>query len=48
MGYMSRAFDKLPDWVKLTLGVCSIAGIIYGVAKDGWVFLLKVIFSPVP
>jgi hypothetical protein len=48
MGYVSRAYDKLPDWVKLILGVCAIAGIIYGVAQEGWVFLLKVIFSPEP
>jgi hypothetical protein len=44
--YVSRAYEKLPDWVKLTLGVCAIAGIAYGVAREGWVFLLKVIFSP--
>jgi hypothetical protein len=48
MGYVSRAYDKLPDWVKLTLGVCAIVAIIYGVAREGWVFLLKVIFSPEP
>jgi hypothetical protein len=48
MGYVSRAYDKLPDWVKLTLGVCAIAGIAYGVYREGWVFLLKVIFSPEP
>jgi hypothetical protein len=46
MGYVSRAYDKLPDWVELTLGICAIAGIVYGVARYGWVFLLKVIFSP--
>jgi hypothetical protein len=46
MGYISRAYDKLPDWVKLALGVCAIAGIIYGIAREGLVFLLKVIFSP--
>jgi hypothetical protein len=46
MGYVSRAFDKLPNWVKLALGVCAIAGIVYGVASEGWVFQLKVIFSP--
>ena len=48
MGYVSRAYDKLPDWVKLTLGLCAIVAIIYGVAREGWVFLLKVIFSPEP
>jgi len=48
MGYLSRAYDKLPDWVKLILGVCAIVATIYGVAREGWVFLLKVIFSPEP
>jgi hypothetical protein len=46
MGYLSRAYDKLPDWVKIAFGICSIAGIGYGVYREGWVFLLKVIFSP--
>jgi hypothetical protein len=48
MGYASRAYHKLPDWMKLALGICAIAGIVYGVAREGWVFLLKVIFSPEP
>jgi hypothetical protein len=46
MGRVSRAYDKLPDWVKLTLGVCAIVAIVYGTAREGWVFLLKVILSP--
>ena len=50
MGYVSRAasraFDKLPDWLKLVLGVLVIGGLVYGVARDGWIFLLKAIFSP--
>jgi hypothetical protein len=48
MGYVARAYNKLPDWVKLILGVCAIVAIIYGIAHAGWVFLLKVIFSLEP
>jgi hypothetical protein len=48
MGYVSRAYEKLPGWVKMILGMFALAGIVYGVAHDGWTFLLKVIFSPVP
>ena len=46
MGYVSKAYDKLPAWAHMILGVGAIAGIFYGVAHDGWMFLLKVIFSP--
>lgn len=48
MGYLSRAYDKLPGWMKLVFGVFAIAAIVYGVAHEGWGYLLKVIFSPVP
>ena len=48
MGYVSRAFDKLPDWAKIVLGVCAIGGLIYGTAKEGPIFLLKVLLKPVP
>lgn len=48
MGFVSQAYDKLPDWLKIVLGVCSIAGIIYGTAKEGPIFLLKVLLKPVP
>ncbi len=50
MGVMSKAlgkvFDRVPEWAKVVLGLAAFAGIIYGVARYGWVFLLKVIFSP--
>jgi hypothetical protein len=46
MGYVSRAFDRLPGWAQMILGVVSIGAIIYGVARYGLTFLLKVIFSP--
>jgi hypothetical protein len=48
VGYISRGYDKLPDWVKLILGICAIAGTVYGVAHYGWTFLIKMIFSPEP
>ena len=48
MGYVSRAYDKLPDWTKTILGICAVAGLIYGVAREGPIFLLKAIFKPVP
>jgi hypothetical protein len=48
MGYVSKAYDKLPNWVQIILGICSIVGIVYGVAHWGWIFLLKVILSPEP
>jgi hypothetical protein len=46
--YVSKAYDKLPNWVHLILGVCAIVGMVYGTVHEGWVFLLKVIFSPEP
>jgi hypothetical protein len=46
MGLVSRAFDRLPGWAQMSLGVIAIAAIIYGVARYGLIFLLKVIFSP--
>jgi hypothetical protein len=48
MGYVSRAYDKLPDWAKIVLGICSIVGIMWGVAREGPIFLLKVLVKPVP
>lgn len=46
--YVSRAYDKLPSWVKLVLGICAIAGIVYYTVREGPVFLLKVIFTAFP
>ncbi len=48
MGYVSRAIDKLPDWAKIVLGICSFAGLIYGMATEGPIFLLKALLKPVP
>jgi hypothetical protein len=48
MGYFSKAFDKLPDWAKIVLGICSIVGIVWGVVREGPIFLLKVLLKPVP
>jgi hypothetical protein len=48
MGLVSRASDKLSDWAKIILGICGIAAIVYGVATEGPIFLLKALFKPVP
>lgn len=48
MGLVSRAYDKLPDWAKILLGICAIAAIVYGLATEGPIFLLKVLLKPVP
>jgi hypothetical protein len=48
MGLVSRAFDKLPDWAKIVLGICGVAVIMYGVIREGPIYLLKVLFKPVP
>lgn len=48
MGYLSWAYDRLPNWVQITVGVCAVVGFVYGVAHEGWIFLVKVIFSPEP
>jgi hypothetical protein len=48
MGVMSRAIDKLPQWVKVVLGFIGIVGSIYLIAHEGfWSFILHLIFSPV-
>jgi hypothetical protein len=46
MGYISRAIDRLPTWAKFILGILAVVGTIYGIARDGFWFLLRVIFSP--
>jgi hypothetical protein len=48
MGLTSRAFDKLPDWAKILLGICGIAGMVYGLVQEGPIFLLKALLKPVP
>jgi hypothetical protein len=50
MGLISKAIDKivdpLPTWAKGILGLLLVIGLIYGVAREGFLFLLRVIFSP--
>jgi len=46
MGVISRGIEKLPTWMQVVLMILAVAGIVYGVARYGWTFLLKVIFSP--
>jgi hypothetical protein len=50
MGLMARAVDKivdpLPKWAKWILGLLVAIGFIYGIAREGFWFILKVIFSP--
>jgi hypothetical protein len=48
MGFVSRAYDKLPTWAKIVLGIGGIACIVYGTLKEGPIFLLKVLLKPVP
>jgi hypothetical protein len=46
MGIISRSVDKLPKWAKVCLMIGGMAAIVYGIATGGWIFILKVIFSP--
>jgi hypothetical protein len=46
MGVISRAIDKMPTWAQLVLAALGLVGFIYGVAHEGWTFILKTIFSP--
>jgi hypothetical protein len=46
MGLISRAAGRLPSWAKFILGALGVAAIVYGIARYGWTFLLRVIFSP--
>jgi predicted membrane protein len=48
MGFVSRAFDKLPAWAQLLLMTAGLASGVYGFAHYGWSFVLKAIFSPLP
>lgn len=33
--YVSKAYDKLPGWVQLVLGIGAIAGIVYYTVREG-------------
>jgi hypothetical protein len=46
MGVISRAIDKLPRWARVILIVVGLAFFVYGIAHEGWIFILKAIFSP--
>jgi len=46
MGYISRAIDRLPKWAQWIVMAIGILFGIYGVARYGFWFLIKVIFSP--
>jgi hypothetical protein len=48
MRLVSEAYDKLPDWAKVTAGVFGIAALVYGLTTEGPFFLLKALFKPVP
>jgi len=46
MGVVSRSIDKLPRWLRVSLMLLGLAAFVYGVATEGWTFILKAIFSP--
>ncbi len=47
MSLVSRALDKLPAWVQLTLGLIAVPLTIYYIAHYGfWHFVLRMILSP--
>jgi hypothetical protein len=46
MGVISRSIDKLPRWVQIILIVLGLVVFVYGIANEGWIFILKAIFSP--
>jgi hypothetical protein len=46
MGYVSRAYDRLPTWAKVILAIAGLGFLIYGLAREGPVYLIKVLFSP--
>ena len=48
MGLVSRAYDKLPDWAKIILGIFGVAALVYGLITEGPIFLLKALLKPVP
>jgi hypothetical protein len=46
MGVISKAIDKMPAWAQLVLSALGLAAFAYGIAHEGWTFILKAIFSP--
>jgi hypothetical protein len=48
MRLISGAYDKLPAWAKIIVGICGVAALVFGLATEGPIFLLKALFKPVP
>jgi hypothetical protein len=46
MGVISRAIEKAPTWAQMILMVLGLAAFVYGIAHEGWIYILKAIFSP--
>ena len=46
MGFISKAIDRLPRWAQLILMILGLAALIYGIAHEGLIFIVKAIFSP--
>ena len=46
MGVISKAIDRLPTWAQVILMVLGLAACVYGIAHEGWLFIVKLIFSP--
>ena len=50
MGLISKAVakivDPLPVWAKAILGLLVVVGFIYGIYREGFWLLLRVIFAP--
>lgn len=48
MGLVFKAIDTLPRWAKIVIGICGIAALLYGLATEGPIYLLKALLKPVP
>jgi hypothetical protein len=46
MGLISKAVDKLPKWAQVTLLILAIVACVYGIAREGWSFVWRLILSP--
>lgn len=46
MGLITESIDRLPKWARIALMLVGLGAIVYGIATEGWTFLLKAIFSP--
>ncbi len=43
---LDKAIDRLPGWARVLFWLAVLAAAIYGVVREGPIFLLKAIFSP--